>query len=101
MIFVGVWSFFPPPTWITENEHGWQVFHWASIAATFIGWYVVSMTPRLPPTHSTRIIDGTSTTSDVLADRANGESGSRRRCHAETPSMIVEPTTSDARITCA
>ena len=40
MIFVGVSSFLPPPIWNTENEHGWHVCHCASIAATFIGWYV-------------------------------------------------------------
>ena len=38
MIWVGVWSFFPPPIWKRENEQGWQVFHWASAAAIFIGW---------------------------------------------------------------
>ena len=48
MILVGVWSeLVQPPIWAAENEHGWQVSHCASIAATFIGWYVVSMTPEL------------------------------------------------------
>ena len=37
MIFVGVWSLFPPPIWNTEKEHGAQVFQLASAAAIFIG----------------------------------------------------------------
>lgn len=35
-----------PPICAAENEHGAQVSHCASIAATFIGWEVVSITPR-------------------------------------------------------
>ena len=38
MIWVGVSSFLPPPIWNSENEHGWQVSHWASAAEIFIGW---------------------------------------------------------------
>ena len=52
MILVGVSSFFPPPIWKAENEHGWQVSHCASVAAIFIGWYVVSITPSWLPTSS-------------------------------------------------
>ena len=36
---VGVSSFCEkPPIWKSENEHGEQVSHWASVAAIFIGW---------------------------------------------------------------
>ena len=36
---LGVWSsFVKPPIWKSENEHGWQVSHCASVAAIFIGW---------------------------------------------------------------
>ena len=75
MILVGVSSFFPPPTWITENEHGPQLVHCASIAATFIGWYVVSMTPRWLPTIIVNI-DGGQQDDDrdgcgLLEDRAS------------------------------
>ena len=66
MIFVGVSSFLPPPIWNTENEHGWQVFHCASAAAIFIGWYLVSMTPSWLPTIMARRIAGSSTTSESL-----------------------------------
>ncbi len=37
MILVGESSWLYPPTWNTENEHGWQVSHCASAAAIFIG----------------------------------------------------------------
>src|ERR1700745_3735279 len=46
MIWVGVWSFLPPPIWNAENEHGWQLSHCASAAAIFIGWVLVSVSPR-------------------------------------------------------
>ncbi len=38
MIFVGVSSLKPPPTWNAEKEHGPQSSHCASAAAIFIGW---------------------------------------------------------------
>ena len=49
MIRVGVWSLLPPPIWKSENEHGWQVFHCASAAAIFMGWYLASTTPARCP----------------------------------------------------
>ena len=64
MILVGVSSFFPPPIWKAEKEQGWQVSHCASIAATFIGWYVVSITPRWLPTIIANSEAGRSTTSE-------------------------------------
>ena len=36
---LGVWSScVKPPIWNSENEHGWHVFHCASVEAIFIGW---------------------------------------------------------------
>ena len=64
MILVASWSeLVQPPIWAAEKEHGWQVSHCASIAATFIGWYLVSMTPRWLPTRRMRIETGSSTPS--------------------------------------
>ena len=89
-----------PPIWAAENEHGAQVFHCASMAATFIGWYFVSMTPRWLPTMSTSIEAGSITTRASLAVRRNS-SGLllRRRCQAETESMTRHPVISDASST--
>ncbi len=99
-IWVGVWSSFPPPIWNSENEHGWQVVHCASAAAIFIGWYLASITPSSLPTNMARMTAGTSTASDIRADRAN-VSGERpcRSCQADTASMISAPVTSEASST--
>src|SRR5262245_7977324 len=102
MIFVGVSSRLPPPTWKAENEHGWQLVHCASAAEIFIGWYFVSITPRWLPTAKLRAEAGSSTTSDTTADRRNSSTSfPRRRYHAETASMTSAPVTSDASSTCA
>ncbi len=69
-IWVGVWSWLPPPIWNSENEHGWQVVHCASAAAIFIGWYRPSMTPSSLPISMANSSAGTSTASDSRADRA-------------------------------
>ena len=102
MICVGVWSLLPPPIWNSENEQGWQVVHCASAAAIFIGWYLASITPSSLPTNMARMIAGTSTTSDIRADRAK-VSGWRpcRSCQADTASMTSAPVTSEASSTCA
>ena len=86
MIFVGVWSLLPPPIWNSENEHGWQVFHCASAAAIFIGWYSVSMTPELAADDQrTSSEPGSARRAASFADRRN-TSGlvPRRRCQADT-----------------
>src|SRR6185503_16372619 len=92
MILVGVWSLLPPPIWNTENEHGWQVVHWPSAAAIFIGWYFVSLMPRRPPKNNANIAAGISTTMASLADRWNiSVLVPRRRCQADTASMTAAP----------
>ena len=101
MIFVGFWSLLPPPIWNTENEHGWQVSHWPSAAAIFIGWYLVSMTPSWLPTNSASMVEGISTTRASLADRWNIPGlERRRRCQADTASMTTPAVTSEASRTC-
>src|SRR5690606_14094707 len=97
MIFVGVWSLLPPPIWKSENEHGPHVFQLASAAAIFIGWYVVSTTPRWLPTMSVNSVAGMSTMTASFAERPN-TSGllRRRRCQADTPSMRAAAVTNDA-----
>ena len=72
MICVGVWSFLPPPIWNAENEHGWQFSHWASAAAIFIGWYLVSISPSLLPTNICSRIAGSSTITDSRARLPEG-----------------------------
>ena len=73
MILVGVSSLLvQPPICAAENEQGAHVSHCASIAATFIGWYLVSITPRWLPTISTSIETGTITAIASLAVRTNG-----------------------------
>src|SRR5262245_47947611 len=100
MIFVGVRSLLPPPIWNRENEQGWQVVHCASAAAIFIGWYLVSTTPRWLPTITANRELGTSTISASDAARWNTPvSEPRRRCHADTASITTEPVTRDASIT--
>ena len=61
MTCVGVWSWFPPPIWKAENEHGWRVPHCASAAEIFMGWYLASMTPRWLPTIRMSRATGTKT----------------------------------------
>ena len=58
-----------PPVWAAENEHGWQLFHSASAAAIFIGWYLPSTSPSLLPTDSWIAIAGISTISAIFAVR--------------------------------
>ena len=70
-IWVGVWSWLPPPIWNSENEQGWQVLHWASAAAIFIGWYLASITPSSSPTSMVNKMAGTRTMSASRADRVN------------------------------
>ena len=102
MIWVGVWSLFPPPIWKIENEHGWQVVHCPSAAAIFIGWYLASITPSSSPTSMVNKIAGTSTTSASRADPVKTSRSPRcRSCQAETASMTMAPVTSDANRTLA
>ena len=97
MILVGLGSSLPPPIWNTENEHGWQVSHWPSAAAIFIGWYFVSLMPSRPPKNSASMIAGTRATMATLADRSNmAVPDRRRRCQAETASMTTLAVTSEA-----
>ena len=102
MIFVGVSSFLPPPIWNRENEHGLHVFHCASAAAIFMGWYFASITPSSLPTNIASTIDGQQHDErqrgglvEGLARRALGAD-----CQADTASITSEPVTSEARITC-
>ena len=101
-IWVGVWSWLPPPIWNSENEHGWQVVHCASAAAIFIGWYLASITPSSSPTSMVNRIAGTRT-----IEREPGRPGEHprsppcRSCHAETASITAAPVTSDASRTFA
>src|SRR3954468_14307992 len=99
MILVGVWSLLPPPIWKTEKDHGWQVVHWASAAAIFMGWYFASTTPRWLPTIRAAAVTGSSTTMDRTAGPLN-TLRPRRRCHAETDSITIAPVTRDASTTC-
>jgi len=102
MIWVGVWSLFPPPIWNSENEHGWHVVHCASAAAIFIGWYVPSTTPSSSPTSKVNSIAGTRTMSASRADRVNTpRSPPCLSCHAETASMMTAPVTSATKTTFA
>ncbi len=85
---------------MTENEHGWQVFHCASIAATFAGWYFVSLTPRRPPKNIASASAGNNTRTASRADLPNTSGLElRRRCQAEIPSMTAAAVTSDAMST--
>ena len=86
MILVGVWSLLPPPIWNSENEHGWQVFHCASAAAIFIGWYVVSMHAELAADDHGEQDAGTSTTTSEPGRRAE-------RPRGERPGAGARPTT--------
>src|SRR6185437_1927437 len=100
-IWVGVWSFLPPPIWKAENGQ-WesQVVHSASAAAIFIGWYLPSTTPSSLPTNMARMIVGNRTTNEMTAVRRKASTCDlRRRCQAETASMTREPVTNDARTT--
>src|SRR5678815_5018800 len=100
MILVGVSSLVPPPTWNSENEHGWQVCHCASDAAIFIGWYLVTTTPSSLPMNMASRAPGISTASESLAVRLNRSASERRsRCQADTASITVAPVTSDASTT--
>ena len=92
MIFVGFGSSLPPPIWKTEKEHGAQVSHCPSMAATFIGWYVVSMTPRWLPTMSCRGATTIRKPSASFVVRRNS-SGLLlcRRCQAETAEHDQRP----------
>ena len=64
MICVGVMSLLPPPIWKAENAQWlWHVFHSASAAAIFIGWYVPSTTPSSLPTNMAIGVDKSRRTS--------------------------------------
>src|SRR5688572_19676467 len=100
MTFDGFWSLLPPPIWNNENEQGWQVFHCASAAAIFMGWYLASITPSSLPTTSANSVAGTSTISANRAERSNTSGLDRRRtCQAETPSITTDAVTSEASST--
>ena len=91
-ICVGVWSLLPPPIWMSENEHGWQVVHCASAAAIFIGWYLASITPSSSPTSMASRMLGTSTIRARRAERPKTDlSPPRRSCQADTASMTAAP----------
>ncbi len=101
-IWVGVWSWLPPPIWNSENEHGWQVVHCASAAAIFIGWYLPSITPSSSPTSRVNKMAGSSTISAILAERMNtSRCPPCRSCHAETASMMIAPVVSATNTTLA
>ena len=90
-----------PPSCAAEKEQGEQVSHCASIAATFIGWYVVSMTPRWLPTPSARTDAGRSTASESFSEcRKTSGVLPFLICQAQTAIMTRLPVTSDARTTC-
>ncbi len=98
---MGVSSRRPPPTWKTENEHGWHVVHCASAAAILTGWYLASTTPNSLPTNSASASVGITTTSDSVAERLNADTSiPLRRYHADTASITMHPVTTEARITC-
>ena len=102
MIWVGVWSLFPPP--ICKSENGqWdgQVFHSASAAAIFIGWYLPSTTPSSLPMNMLTKTAGARTANEMMAVRRKAVTELwRRRCQAEKANMMMAPVTSEARITC-
>ena len=102
MILVGVSSLLPPPIWNAENEQcDGQVFHSASAAAIFIGWYLPSTTPSSLPTNMFRKMAGMRTTREMIAVRRKASTALfRLRCQAETASMTRAPVTSDASTTC-
>src|SRR5579862_3345095 len=102
MICVGVSSFLPPPICTAENEQ-WDVhvFHSASAAAIFMGWYFSSTTPSSLPTNMAKMMDGSNTASEMVAARRKVSlAASRRMCHADTPSMMTLAVTSAAKRTC-
>ena len=102
MIWVGVWSLGPPPIWKAENgQWDGQVFHSASAAAIFMGWYLPSTTPSSLPMNMLRKTAGASTATEMMAVRRNAVTElSACMCQAEKASMMMAPVTSDARITC-
>ena len=70
MIWVGVSSLGPPPIWTAENgQWDGQVFHSASAAAIFMGWYLPSTTPSSLPTNMLRKTAGARTASEMMAVR--------------------------------
>src|SRR4051812_50080891 len=75
MIFVGSWSFLPPPIWNSEKEHGWHEVHCASAAAIFIGWNSPSVTPSSLPTSRLIIVAGTRKAGALRGDRADAGGG--------------------------
>jgi hypothetical protein len=76
------------------------VFQLASAAAIFIGWYVVSTTPRWLPTITANSDAGMSTIRARRAERPKTSGLLRlRRCHADTASMTTHAVTSDASST--
>ena len=102
MIWVGVSSLLPPPTWNSENEHGWQSVHWASAAAIFMGWYLASTTPSSLPTNMARMMAGSRTTSEILAVWPKAATDfCLRRCQADTASIMSAPVTVEASRTWA
>ena len=102
MIWVGVSSLGPPPIWKAENgQWDGQVVHSASAAAIFIGWYLPSTTPSSLPMNMLRKTAGARTASEMTAVRRKAVTELRRlMCQAEKASMMIDPVTSEARITC-
>src|SRR5271163_4487583 len=101
MIFVGFMSLLPPPTWKAENEQcDGHVFHSASAAAIFMGWYVPSTTPSSLPTNRIRNMVGTRITRAIPDVRLKASTScSRFRCHADTANMMRHPATAEANRT--
>src|SRR5580700_12124511 len=101
MIWVGVSSLGPPPIWKAENAQcDGQVFHSASAAAIFIGWYLPSTTPSSLPMNMLTKTAGARTATEMMAVRRKAATEFLRlRCQAENASMMMAPVTNDARIT--
>ena len=90
-----------PPIWKSEKPHGSQVFHCASEAAIFMLCALVTASPKRLPTTSWSSVTGTATISASFAAlRKRSASWPRRKCQQQTPSMIIDPKISPARIVC-
>ena len=77
------------------------MFHSASAAAIFIGWYLPSTTPSSLPMNMLTKTAGVRTAREMMAVRRKASTALfRLRCQAETASMTMAPVTSEARITC-
>ena len=89
MANVGVWSLaVKPPIWKSENEAGPAVFHSASPAAIFMGWYVLADDAELAAhQHGMKAAGPARGAPPWSSCERRATSERRSRCQADTASM--------------